>query len=41
MLKKELMDQFLLMNVRWLARESLKRQEHTDSVQDYVKNLVS
>ena len=40
MLKKELKDQFLPTNVRWLTRESLKGIKHTDSVCDYVRSLV-
>ena len=41
MLKKELKDQFLRTNARWLVRESLKRLKHIDSVQDYVKEFSS
>ena len=40
-LKKEFKDQFLLTNVVWLARESLKRLMHTGSVWEYVKELSS
>ena len=40
-LKKELKDQFLPTNARWLVRESLKGLKHTDSVRDYVKEFSS
>ena len=40
-LKKELKNQFLSMNVVWLAKESLKRIKHTGSVREYVKELSS
>ena len=38
-LKKELRDQFLPLNATWVAREALKRQKHTGSVRDYVKEF--
>ena len=37
MLKKEFKDQFLPMNIVWLARESLKRLRHKGWVWDYAK----
>ena len=40
-LKNELNDQFLPKNARWLARDSLKRLKHTDSMLDYVKEFSS
>ena len=39
--KKELIDLFLLKNVVWLSRESLKRLKHTSSTRDYVKEFNS
>lgn len=41
MLKKELKDQFLLLNLAWVAREALKNLKHTSIVQDYVKQFSS
>ena len=40
-LEKELKDQFLLTNARWLAKESLRGMKHKDSVRDYVKEFSS
>ena len=40
-MKRELKDQFLLTNVVWLARESLKKAEAYGSVRDYVKEFSS
>ena len=37
--KRELKDQFLPTNARWLAKESLKGLKHIDSVWDYVKEF--
>ena len=39
--KKELVDLYLLTNVVWLSRESLKRLKHTSSARDYVKEFSS
>ena len=40
-LKRELKGQFSPGNASWLARESLKKLKHTDSVRDYVKEFSS
>lgn len=39
MLNKELKDQFLPLNVAWLARDSLKNLKHKGTVHDYVKEF--
>ena len=38
-LKKKLKDQFLSTNTAWVARESLKRLRHVESMRDYVKEF--
>ena len=40
-MKKELKDQFLTTNIAWVAKESLKRLRHTESVRNYVKEFKS
>ena len=40
-LKNELKDQFLPTNTSWVAKESLKRLRHTESVRKYVKKFSS
>ena len=40
-LKKELRDQFLPLNVAWVAWEGLKKLKHIGSVRDYVKEFSS
>lgn len=40
-LKKELKSQFLPLNAAWLARESLKKLEHTGTTRSYVKEFSS
>ncbi|KAL6312790.1 hypothetical protein AAG906_032960 [Vitis piasezkii] len=40
-LKNELKDQFLPTNTSWVAKESLKRLRHTESVRKYVKEFSS
>lgn len=36
-LKAELKAQFLLHNVSWMARETLKRLKHTSTLWDYIR----
>lgn len=38
-LKKELKDQFLPLNMAWVAKESLKNLKYTGTVRDYVKDF--
>ena len=40
-LKKELKDQFLPMNMTWMAWESLKKLKQMGSIKDYVKEFSS
>lgn len=40
-LKKELKSQFLPCNAAWLARESLRKLEHTGTTRSYVKEFSS
>ena len=40
-LKQELKDQFLPLNVAWIARESLKALKQKGSIRDYVKEFSS
>ncbi|XP_075077249.1 uncharacterized protein LOC142163988 [Nicotiana tabacum] len=40
-LKKELKDQFLLINSSWIVRDKLKRLRQTGSVRAYVKEFTS
>ena len=40
-MKKELKDQFLPCNKAWVARESLKKLKHMNSIREYVKEFSS